>query len=512
MARVGEHAAPSNARGIWPVLWRGRYLILASVVAMVTLAAIYSLTSAKVYQATALIQVNVPNQTASVDTTAANQGLAQNFATLLVSPGFLEKIRPQVAGGAKSASELQSDLSAEAVAQTALVQLHSSGSTPQQAQRLGEQVARAFLAHLQTEAATQTSAQQSQIQQEISKLSEQISALQVSPNAGTPATADQISSLQASRQALITQNATILANGLAQGASASLSAPPAASSSPIKPRRSLDLIAGLLLGLLLGVALALLRELLSPGLRSADEAAALLDVPVLASIPLRPRLRAEDPVLPEAYDVLQTNLFFAMRQHKHQMVTFVGPNPRVGKTSVVEGLAGVASGGEHSVLVVDGDMRAGSLSIRLQQAQRPGMTELLQGAISLDEALVELEPGLSLLPSHQSPINAPSLLSGSRMRALSAEWRERFDIVLIDSPPIAGLADGLILASLSDAVVVVVRTGVTSPADLLATAASLRQTDTAIAGLVVFEERPAEPYYPGRRGAVSVKPDAAVHA
>ena len=234
-------------------------------------------------------------------------------------------------------------------------------------------------------------------------------------------------------------------------------------------------------------------------------------MPVLASIPLRPRLLAGDPVLPEAYDILQTNLFFAMRQHNLQMVTFVGPNPRVGKTSVVEGLAGVAIRGEHSVLLVDGDMRAGALSARLQQARRPGMTELLQGEIGLDEALVQLEPGLSLIPSHPSSINAPSLLSGSRMRALSAEWRERFEIVLIDSPPIVGLADGLILASLSDAVVMVVRAGITKPSDLTAAAASLRQSQTAIAGLVVFEERPAEPYYPTRGSAAPAQPDPAMH-
>ena len=82
------------------------------------------------------------------------------------------------------------------------------------------------------------------------------------------------------------------------------------------------------------------------------------------------------------------------------------------------------------------------------------------------------------------------------MRALSSELRERFDIVLVDSPPIAGLADGLILASLSDAVVVVVRTQLTSPADLTSVATSLRQSHTPIAGLVVFEEREVESYYP----------------
>jgi capsular exopolysaccharide synthesis family protein len=507
---VEEHPESGSAQQIGPILWRGRRIIAASVVVMVLLAAVYALHSAKVYQATAIIQVNIPNQSASVDTTAANQGLAQNFATLLVSPGFLDKIRPQIASGTLSTSDLQSRLSAEAVAQTALVQLHSTGSSPRAAERLGEQVAGAFLADLQSEAASQTARQQTQIEQTIGKLSAQIASLQSSPNAGVPPTSAQISSLEASRQALISQSASVVANSLAQGSSATLSAPPAASSSPIKPRRSLDVIAGLLLGLLLGVALSWLREVLRPGLRSADEAAALLDVPLLASIPLRPRLQADDPLLPEAYDILQTNLFFAMRQRELHMVTFVGPNPRVGKTSVVEGLAGVAVRGGHNVLIVDGDMRAGTLSTRMKRTQRPGMTELLQGAADLDEVLIQLEPGLTLMPSHPSSINAPSLLSGSRMRELSAEWRERFDIVLIDSPPIAGLADGLILAALSDAVVMVARTGVTRPADLTAAASSLHQSQTLIAGLVVFEERPAEPYYPLGKDAASAKPDPAM--
>jgi polysaccharide biosynthesis transport protein len=185
-----------------------------------------------------------------------------------------------------------------------------------------------------------------------------------------------------------------------------------------------------------------------------------------------------------------------MRDHDFRIVTFVGPNPKVGKTSVVEGLAKVAMRGGHDTVIVDGDMRAGTLTKRLGRGQHAGMTELLQQAADLDEALVSLGPGLSLLPAHPSSINPPSLLASARMRTLSSELRERFDTVLVDSPPISELADGLILASLSDAVVVVVRTGLTKPADLLAAARSLRQSHTAIAGLVVFEERAVESYYP----------------
>jgi capsular exopolysaccharide synthesis family protein len=496
---MDEQLEPRSPQRIGPILWRGRLLILASVAIMLVLALVYTARSAKVYEATAILQVSIPNQSASADTTAANQGLAENYATLLVSPGFLDRIRPQVDGGRLSTADLESRLSANSIAQTALVQLHATGPSPRAAEALAGQVANGFLVDLQTDATNRTTEQQSQIQQTITNLSTRIATLGASPAAGAPATAEQISSLRASRQALIEQNAALVANELAQGTSATLSAPPAASSSPIKPRRSLNLIAGLLLGVLLGVGLAWMRDVLRPGVRSADDAAALLDVPVLASIPLRPQLRAEDPVLPEAYEVLQTNLFFAMRNQDLCIVTVVGPNPQVGKTSAVEGLANVAGPGGRNVLIVDGDMRAGALSSRFGQGLHAGMVELLQGTIDLDDALVSLGPGLSLLPTRPSRINPPSLLSGSRMRGLTAELRERFDIVLIDSPPIAGLADGLILASLSDAVLMVVRAGLTKPADLTGAAASLHQSQTPIAGLIVFEERAVESYYPVAR-------------
>ncbi len=471
-------------------------MIVASVVAMLVLALVYTARTAKVYQATAILQVNVPNQAATSDTTAANQGLAQNYATLLVSSGLLDKIRGHVDSGRLSTSELESRLSTDALPQTALVELHSNGPSPASAQALGQQVVSAFLANLQSEATARATQQQTQIQQTIAHLSSQIATLQASPTASVSPTSEQISSLSASRQALIEQNASLLANSLAQGTSATLSAPPAASSSPVSPKRSLNLLAGLLLGLLLGVGLSWLREMLRPGLRSADDAAALLDVPVLASIPLRPRLRANDSALAEAYDVLHTNLFFAMRDQALQLVTFVGPNPQVGKTSAVEGLANVAARGGRKVLIVDGDMRAGALSRRLGHGRDPGMTGLLQGTIELDDAIVSIDTGLSLLPTQPSTVNPPSLLSSGRMRALTGELRERFDIVLVDSPPIADLADGLILASLSDAVVVVVRTQLTRPADLTSIATSLRQSHTPIAGLVVFEQREVESYYP----------------
>lgn len=486
---------PINRQRIGPILWREKYVILVSIVVMIALAALYTVSTAKVYQASAVLQVDLPTAApGSQDTTSADQGLAQNYATLLVSPGLLAQIRPHVDGGQLSVDSLQSRLNASALAMSALVELHVTGPSPQSAQTIARQVIAGFLANLQNDATTRTAQLQSQLQRSITSLSAQISTLQAS--AASAAKSEQVNALKASRQALISQDSTLVANGLAEGTSVTLSAPPVASASPISPKKSLNLMAGLVLGILLGVALAWARSRLRPAIHSADDVAALVDVPLLASIPLKPRLKADDPSLSEAYGVLHANLNFALRSGDMRVVTFVGYNAQVGKTSTVEGLARAAGRGERRVLIVDGDMRAASLSARFGYRNHPGLVDLLQDAIPVDAALVPVEGGLWLLPSRPSRLNAASLLAGGRTYTLFAELRERFDLVLIDSPPLAGLADGLILASQSDAVVLVVRAGVTKPADVTAATNSLLHNMAPIAGVVVFEDLPVESYYP----------------
>jgi capsular polysaccharide biosynthesis protein len=489
-----DELEPINKQRIGPILWREKFIIIASVVVMIALAIAYTVTSAKVYEASGIIQVNLPSPNpGTADTTAANQALAQNYATLLTSPGFLKQIRSKVEGGKYSAEELASKLTATAVPNSALVQLQATGASTKEAETIATEVANGFLTNLQTSAQSRTAQLEAQLQQQISNLSGRISQLRSQPS--TSSTAEQISALTASRQALINQSATLVSSGLEQGTSASLSAPPQASSTPISPKKTLNIAAGLLLGLLLGVALAWARQALRPAIHSAEDVTSLVDLPVLSSIPLKSRLDPNDPTIPEAYGVLYANLTFALRTGDMRVISFVGYNPQVGKTSTVEGVARAAGAGERQVLIVDGDMRAATLSARLGHREHPGLVDVLQGAVPLDAATVQIENGVWLLPTRPARSNAASLLAGSRTLKLIADVRERFDLVLFDSPPLAGLADGLILASLSDAVVLIVRAGVTKPADLTAATTSLLHNMTPILGTVVFEELPVEPYY-----------------
>ena len=476
------------------ILWRGKWLVVASVLVCVALAVLITKASAKVYSASAIIQVNAPTSqtTDTFQNQQASVALAKTYATLITDRSFIEKIRGRVGNGQYSVGELKSRLSAGAIQDTTLVRMSVEESSPEAASSLAADVAQAFVQVVRQDAVLRNSEQASEIQSQITRISNQLN--QLIRTHGNP---EKIRSLRLAQAALTEQLGSIVGDSARQSGSVSLSAPPTASSAPIRPRPVLNIAAGLMLGLLLGVLLAWLRSRLDRALRSTDEAEELLSVPVLAQIPLRKRYSLEDGVLSEAYDVLRANLAFLSLDQALQVVTFTSFNPGEGKTSSVEGLAYAAVRGGMSVLLVDGDVRTNSLSEQFGARGLPGLTSAIVGTSSLDDAVLEIVPGLSLLPAGPTPPNPPSLLSSGRMRELVGELRQQHNLVIVDAPPVAHLADASILASISDGVVLVTRVGVTNRADLPAAAANLRHSPTPLIGTIVLSPQMIdEAYYP----------------
>jgi capsular exopolysaccharide synthesis family protein len=487
---------------IGTILWRGKWLILLSVVLSVAVAVFITQQSKKVYAATAVLQVNSPGLVRASITDAfnqlqANNQLAQTYATLMEDRSFLQKIRPQVERGHYRVSELKQRVSASAVKNTALIKLQTTEATPAAAAALANGVAKSFVSAVAHDSALRARAQSQAIQADIRQIANEIARTQ---------DAEQVASLRLARAALSDQLGQIVASSIQQGGSVTLTAPPTAGANPIHPRPVLNVLAGFLLGLVLGIVLAWLRDRLDRGLHSSEEAEELISAPVLASIPLRKRYVPDDPVVSEAYDVLRANLAFLSLDQALQVITFTSYNPGEGKTATVEGLAYAAVRGGMSVIMVDGDIRTASLSTLMGARSRPGVTSVTVGTSTLDEAIVQLEPGLSLLPAGPTPPNPPSLLSSGRMREVISELRERFQLVLFDSPPVAHLADAAIIAGASDAVMIIARFGLTARSDLTAALATLRHTPTPIVGSVLLRPQLIdETYYPvsaDGRGAV----------
>ena len=489
------------------MLWRGKWLILASVLVGAALAVFITKRTAKVYEANAVIQVNAgtagsTSQSPS-DVQVANQGLAETYATLLGDRSLLQELRPSVRKGVLSTGELLSRVTASAVTNTSLVDLGVQGPSPEDARTLADDIANAFVEYIQTGARSTSTSQQSKLQDQISSLSQQIRVLQAQQQ--TPGARNQLDSLNGARTSLQAQLASVIANGIQQASSVRLVSPATGSAAPVSPRPMLNLIAGLLLGFLAGAALSWLRIRLDRGLHNATEAEELLGAPVLASVPVRKRFSTDDPVLGEAFDVLRANLAFISLDRPLQVLTLSSFNPREGKSSTVEGLAFAAARGGLNVVVIDGDVRTRTLSQRLGHDGSPGLTNVVVGAVPLDEALFEIAPGVTLLPSGPMPPNPPSLLSSSHAAQLIEDLRTQFSLVLIDSPPVAHLADASILASISDGVIVVARVGVTSRTDLATAGANLRHSPTPTVGVVLLERRTIdETYYPAvSKGASS---------
>lgn len=480
------------------ILWRGRWLVAIALVVTLALAVLVTSRTDKVYESTATIQVfsgnTSPTARDAFDAQLASQGLATTYATLLVDRGFLDQIRPAVAGGELTTSELSRRVDARAVEDTALVELSAEGASPEEARGISEDVVAAFLETIDEESRRRTERFQSRIQEQITEINGQIAELR---GAGADENSEQIDSLRAAKTALTQQLGGLVAGGIAQSANVALAAPPTASSTPVRPRPVLNLVAGFLLGLIVGSGLAYLRAFLDRGLHSSAEAEELLEVPVLASIPLRRRYSAQDPVLGEAYDVLRANLAFLALDQSLHVITLSSYNPGEGKSSTVEGLAYAAVRGGLDVLLVDGDVRTRTLSKRLGHPDAPGLTNIVAGMATLPQTIVQLAPGLSLLPAGPTPPNPPSLLSSARMQELVAAVRDKHTLVLIDSPPVAHLADATVLASLSDGIVLVARVGVTQRSDLGDTIAKLRHLPTPLIGAVVLQpQRMDETYYP----------------
>lgn len=479
-------------QGIATLLWRGKWIILACVVVGVALSVVMTKRASKVYEATAVIRVNAGSTTGAGqglnDVQLANQVLASTYATLISQKGFLEQVQGRVLGGRLSAGELLSRTDASAIPNTALLSLRARGASPDEARQLASDLATAFVGDIKTQAETQSDLQQAQLQSRIGALTRQISQ--------SRSQAD-IDALRGARSQLQAQLADVVATGIQQGGSATIPAPPTASLTPISPRPVVNVLAGFLLGALAGLGLAWLRARLDRGLHSAQEAEAALDVPVLGTIPVRRRFSTEDPVLAEAFDVLRANLAFISLDRPLQALTITSYNPREGKSSTSEGLALAAARADMSVVLIDADVRTRTLSQRLGHADAPGLTNVVVGAAEVQDVLVELEPGVSLLPAGPTPPNPPSLLGSRQMRELIDTLRGQFSFVLVDSPPVAHLADASILASLCDGIIVVSRVGVTARADLEATAANLRHSPVPVVGAVVLERRQIdETYYP----------------
>ena len=233
---------------------------------------------------------------------------------------------------------------------------------------------------------------------------------------------------------------------------------------PSSPRPLLNIALSLVVGLLAGVGLALLREQMDETLADPADLEKRLGISVLGAIPntrgADPREELIDPKsgLTEAYLSVQSSLSFASEHGIPNTLVVTSTQPAEGKSTTAYAIAhSIGRSGARTVLI-DGDMRSPSVHENLGLPNDRGLSNYLSGTGELEQLLHKVDGlPMAIITAGPLPPNAAELLRGPRLPHLIAELRQRFDHVIIDSPPVMGLADAPLLASQTEGTVFVIQ-------------------------------------------------------
>lgn len=266
--------------------------------------------------------------------------------------------------------------------------------------------------------------------------------------------------------------------------------PPTAPSEP-KPVRNLLIAA--ILGLMLGFGLAILFEFLDESIRTPDDVEGKLGLPLLGSIPkLEKGVTVSEALadirspFSEAYYSVRTALQFSTNEGVPSSLAVTSSRPSEGKSTSASTIARNFARLGSRVLLIDADLRNPSLHRLMNVDNAEGLSNYLTGGKSLRQlALATDTPNLHFIPCGPLPPNPAELLGGHKLDAMLKEAREYFDMVILDCPPVLGLADAPLLASAVAGTVLVVEAGGTGRHHAKATIRRLSVGNARILGILL---------------------------
>ena len=314
--------------------------------------------------------------------------------------------------------------------------------------------------------------------------------------------------------------------------------------SPSGPNIFRNLAFALALGLSTGIGLAFLLESMDNTVRTPEQAQTISLLPSLGMIPLGSRstreIRGSSKLalasskeavelvtksrprsqMAESYRALRTSLLLTFPGGPPKVILITSALPEEGKTTTSVNSAIVLAQKGTRVLLIDADLRRPSIHKTLGMGSTLGLSNVLTGNASLQEAIIPstILPDLFLLPAGTPPPNPAELLASTKMRSVLEELRKHYDHIVIDSPPTLSVTDAVVMSTAADAVVLVIRSGHTTKPALRRARDILLQVNARVCGVLVNAVNLNSPdyyyhyEYQGKYGHGYYQEDASSHA
>ncbi|WP_104505701.1 polysaccharide biosynthesis tyrosine autokinase [Acinetobacter indicus] len=273
---------------------------------------------------------------------------------------------------------------------------------------------------------------------------------------------------------------------------------------PIKPKKLQILILSIFLGGFLGTLLALLRNMLRSGVKDSTQIENELDLPVYATVPRSPvqesrikllkkkknipilAVKHSDDIAIESLRSMRTAIHFALSSAKNNIIMVSGPAPEVGKSFISANLATILAQSQKRVLIIDADLRRGYLHKYFNHANQPGLADYLNGQTDLNQVIKATEvSGLDVIARGKSPANPSELLSTAQFATMLNQLSEQYDHILIDTPPILAVTDGIIISQHAGVNLVIARYAKTQMKELELTINRFEQAGVNVNGIIL---------------------------
>ncbi|EPX3313758.1 polysaccharide biosynthesis tyrosine autokinase [Acinetobacter baumannii] len=283
---------------------------------------------------------------------------------------------------------------------------------------------------------------------------------------------------------------------------------------PIKPKKLLVLILSVFVGGFIGTLIALLRNMLRTGIKDSGQIENELDLPVYATVPRSPiqesrikilkkkksipilAVKNSDDIAIESLRSIRTAIHFALANAKNNIIMIAGPSPKVGKSFISTNLATIFAQGDKRVLLIDADMRRGYMHKYFDVDVKPGLSELLSGQADLQKVLHKTQvTNLDVITRGKSPTNPSEILSSNQFKELLEQLQSQYDHIIIDTPPVLAVTDGIIISQYTGVNLIVARYAKSQMKELELTVNRFEQAGVKVNGFILNDIQRASAGY-----------------